>query len=61
MLPVSVRTSFEGVGEVCLSVPSVVGRAGVLGQVPVPLDEAERADLHASAVALRSVIDSVAS
>jgi L-lactate dehydrogenase len=61
VLPVSVRTSFDGVGEVCLSVPSVVGRAGVLSQVPAPLDDAERADLRASAVALRGVIDSVAS
>lgn len=60
VLPVSVRTAFDGVGEVCLSVPSVVGRAGVLSRLPVPLDEGERADLHASAVALRTVIDAVA-
>ena len=59
VLPVSVRTSFDGVGEVCLSVPSVVGRAGVLSPVPVPLDETERADLHASAAAVRAVIDAV--
>ena len=61
VLPVSVRTSFDGVGEVCLSVPSVVGRAGVLSQLPAPLDDTERADLHASAAALRAVIDSVGS
>ena len=61
VLPVSVRTAFDGIGEVCLSMPSVVGRAGVLTPVPVPLDDAERADLRASAAALRAVIDSVAS
>ena len=61
VLPVSVRTAFDGIGEVCLSMPSVVGRAGVLTPVPVPLDDAEDADLRASAAALRAVIDSVAS
>src|SRR5918993_3864250 len=59
VLPVSVRTSFDGIGAVCLAVPSVVGRAGVLTQLPAPLDDTERADLWASAAALRSVIDSV--
>lgn len=59
VLPVSVRTSFEGVGEVCLSLPSVVGRAGVLAQIEPPLDVGERAGLAASASALRSVLDSV--
>ena len=59
VLPVSVRQTFDGVGEVCLSVPSIVGRDGVLGQVPVPLDDVERADLQASAAALRAVIDGV--
>jgi L-lactate dehydrogenase len=60
VLPVSVRTTFDGIGEVCLSLPSVVGRAGVLSQVPVRLDVTEEAGLRASAAALRGVIDGVA-
>ena len=39
VLPVSVRTTVEGVGEVCLSLPSVVGRDGVLTTLATPMDE----------------------
>ena len=39
----------------CLSLPSVVGRAGVLSTLDIPLDEAERAGLAASAEVIRSV------
>jgi L-lactate dehydrogenase len=59
VLPVSVRTSFDGVGEVCLSLPSVVGRDGVLSRLDVPMDERERDDLRASARAIRAVLDGV--
>jgi L-lactate dehydrogenase len=59
VLPVSVRATFDGVGEVCLSLPSVVGRAGVLRQLAVPMDDEERKGLEASAAALRALIDSV--
>jgi L-lactate dehydrogenase len=59
VLPVSVRTSVDGVGDVCLSLPSVVGRTGVLAQLDVPMDEVERAGLRASATTLRGVIDSL--
>ena len=59
VLPVSVRTDIDGVGEVCLSLPSVVGREGVLARLFVPLDDAERAGLRASAAAIRAVIDTV--
>jgi L-lactate dehydrogenase len=59
VLPVSVRTSVDGIGEVCLSLPSVVGRAGVVSRLDVPMDEAERAGLRASAATIRAVIDSV--
>jgi L-lactate dehydrogenase len=57
VLPVSVRGTFEGTGDVCLSLPSVVGRAGVLWQIPVPMNDAERDGLGASAAALRKVIE----
>lgn len=59
VLPVSVRTDVEGVGEVCLSLPSVVGRQGVLSRLAVPMNDTERAGLRASAAAIRAVIDSV--
>jgi len=61
VLPVSVRAVVDGIGEVCLSLPSVVGRTGVLSQIDVPLDDAERNGLRASAATLRAVIDSVGS
>jgi L-lactate dehydrogenase len=59
VLPVSVRTTVDGVGDVCLSLPAVVGRAGILTHLSVPLDDAEREGLDHSARALRSVIDQV--
>lgn len=59
VLPVSVRTDVPGVGDVCLSLPSVVGREGVLTSLSTPLDDAEREGLRASAAALRAVIDAV--
>ena len=59
VLPVSVRTEFDGIGEVCLSLPSVVGRRGVVAQLPVSMTEAEQEGLRASAATIRSVIDSV--
>ena len=59
VLPVSVRTDVDGVGEVCLSLPSVVGRQGVLSRLAVPMDDAEQAGLRASAAAIRAVIDTV--
>jgi L-lactate dehydrogenase len=60
VLPVSVRVDVEDVGEVCMSLPSIVGRDGVLGRLDPPLDDAERAGLRASAAAIREVIDAVA-
>jgi L-lactate dehydrogenase len=61
VLPVSVRTTVHGIGDVCLSLPSVVGRAGVLSLVPVPMDEEEAPGLRDSAAAIRKVIDAVLS
>jgi len=44
-------------GPVCLSLPSVVGREGVVRILPTPLSEAERGAVRASAAALRGVAD----
>ena len=59
VLPVSVRTEIESSGEVCLSLPSVIGREGVVSRLIVPLDDTEAAGLRDSALAIRRVIDSV--
>jgi len=58
VLPVSARTTIDGI-DVCLSLPSVVGRAGVLSNVPIRLDDAERDGLRQSAATIRAVIDRV--
>jgi L-lactate dehydrogenase len=59
VLPISSRHSFDGIGDVCLSVPTIVGRGGAAALVDVPMNEHERAGLHASAVAIRAAIDAV--
>jgi len=60
VLPVSVRTHVDDVGDVCLSLPSVVGRQGVLSQLPLVLDQSEQVALVRSAATLGDVLDSVA-
>jgi L-lactate dehydrogenase len=58
VLPVSsYLTNYAGVSDVCLSVPSVVGRAGVLRVLPVPLSEDEHEGLQHSARTVRAVLD----
>jgi L-lactate dehydrogenase len=58
VLPVSsLLTGYAGITDVCLSVPSVVGRAGVLRVLPVPLSEDEREGLQHSARTVRAVLD----
>jgi L-lactate dehydrogenase len=59
VLPVSVRVEIDGVGEVCMSVPAVVGRRGVLSRLPMAVDDHERTALARSAAVLRAVIDAV--
>ena len=60
VLPVSSRHAVDGVGEICFSLPTVVGRQGAVRTLAVPMSEAERAGLAASARAIRAVIDQVA-
>jgi L-lactate dehydrogenase len=57
VLPVTARHHFEGIGDVCLSMPSVVGRDGVLTTLDVPMNDDERSGLMASAAAIRTAID----
>ena len=56
VLPVSSLLSGDGLEDVCLSMPSIVGRDGVAGRLPVPLSDDELAGLRASADTVRDVI-----
>jgi L-lactate dehydrogenase len=60
VLPISSRHTFAGLGDVCLSLPTVVGRSGAGPVLDVPMSDDERAGLAASAAAIRAVIDQVA-
>lgn len=59
VLPVtSLVSGSESVGEVCLSLPSVVGRDGVQPVAGVPMSELEQQLLQQSAAAVRAVASS---
>lgn len=57
VLPVSALIDFPGVGEVCMSLPTVVGRGGISHSVPVPLDPQETEALAASARSIRATAE----
>jgi L-lactate dehydrogenase len=62
VMPVSsLMTGYAGISDVCMSVPSVVNRTGVLRALPVPLSADERKGLHRSAAAVRATIDKLGS
>ncbi|MFE8601603.1 L-lactate dehydrogenase [Archangium violaceum] len=57
VLPVSSRLDgYQGIGDVCMSVPSIVNRAGVETVLDVPLDDTEREGLRRSADTIRQAI-----
>ena len=43
--------------SLCISVPTVVGRNGVVTRVPVSLSEEENAEVQKSAAALKAIVD----
>ncbi len=56
VLPVSsLLDDYHGISDVCLSVPSVIGRRGVESQLQVPMSHAELSGLRASAEALQKI------
>jgi L-lactate dehydrogenase len=60
ILPVSALVQGQyGLRDVCLSIPTVVGRAGVLGQLEIELWPKETSALHHSAQVLRETIAAV--
>ncbi|KFA93997.1 lactate dehydrogenase [Archangium violaceum Cb vi76] len=57
VLPVSSRLDgYLGIGDVCMSVPSIVNRMGVETVLEVPLDDTEREGLRRSADTIRQAI-----
>jgi L-lactate dehydrogenase len=60
ILPVSsLLSQYQGIDDVCLSVPAIVDRSGVDAPLPVPLDQTERAGLLSSAQTVRSAVRSL--
>lgn len=48
-----------GVADVTVALPHIVGAEGILGTLPLPLNEAEEADLLASAKIIKTAIDEI--
>ncbi len=60
ILPVSTLVEGHyGLHDICLGVPSIIGKNGVSSVLDMPLSDAEYSALHASAAALRSAVDSI--
>jgi len=58
VLPVSTLVDgWHGIRDVCLSLPVVMGKGGIVRTLPIDLDAEEIERLQASAKVLRSVID----
>lgn len=58
VLPVSSLMVGEyGLSDICISMPTIVGRDGIECRVPISLDDDEFGELHRSAAALSDVID----
>jgi len=62
VLPVSsLMTGQLGIKDICLSLPTVVGRAGILGVIEIDASAEEKAGLAASAEALKNTMVQVES
>ena len=60
VLPVSSLMVGEyGLNDLAISMPTIVGRKGVITRVPVSINDEERAELQKSADALKKIIDQV--
>lgn len=61
ILPVSTLVNGHyGLSDICLGVPAVIGACGVKRVLDIPLSQAEYADLHSSAKALKNALGSLA-
>ena len=60
ILPIScIQKGDNGISDIAISMPAIVGRDGVEGNVPIRLNDKEKAALKKSADTLKSVIDDV--
>lgn len=60
ILPVSVLANGHyGLGEICISLPAVVGRSGIMRVLDMPLSHKEEQLLHASAAQITDVLNSL--
>lgn len=50
---------YQDDSKVCLSMPVVIGRKGIVRQIPLKLNESEQKELQQSAKSLRDIIDDV--
>lgn len=58
VLPISTMLHGEyGIEGVALSIPAIVGKNGMEGHVPIPINEAEQEALRASAAKLKAIAD----
>ena len=55
----SLLSDYQGIDDVCLSVPSIVNRGGVEQPLPIKLNDAELAGLKNSAEQIRQAIRTV--
>ena len=60
VLPVSSLMVGEyGLSDLCISMPTIVGRNGVVARVPVSINDDEETELQKSAAALKAIIEKV--
>lgn len=60
VLPVSSLMVGEyGLSDLCISMPTIVGRNGVVARVPVSINDDEKKELQKSAAALKAIIEKV--
>jgi L-lactate dehydrogenase len=60
VLPVSsLLMNYQGISDVCLSVPCIVNSGGIDSVLPIPMNEAEMAGLRNSAEQIRAAIAAV--
>ena len=60
VLPVSSLMVGEyGLSDLCISMPTIVGRNGVVARVPVSINDDEKKELQKSAEALKAIIEKV--
>jgi L-lactate dehydrogenase len=55
----SLAENYFGVGEVCISWPSIVDRLGVRVKLPVPLEPVEEGGLRRSALTIRHALETL--